>query len=153
MKNGILLQDANEELHMLEIYYGEAKGKTNLSVGAAVRAALREKDVLLVSFEDDYGGCKNLFDYVPHITRLTLPLSAGVREYFDHAARMAMTFRYAVLVLDGVFDKIDEKTLSTAEVYEFLSNAPDSMEIICTGVKAPEKFLSIADEVIEMKKI
>ena len=136
---------------MLEIYYGEAKGKTSLSIGTAVRAALREKNVLLVSFEEDYGGYKDLFDYAPHITRLTLPQSAGVREYFDHAARMAMTFRYAVLVLDGVFDKVAEEKLSAAEVYEFLSNAPDSVEIVCTGAHVPEKFLSIADEVVEMK--
>ena len=137
---------------MLEIYYGEAKGKTNLSVGAAVRAALREKNVLLVSFEPEYGGYERLFEHAPHITRLTLPATAGVREYFDHAVRMAMSFRYAVLVLDGVFDAVAEQLLSASEVYEFLSNAPDSVEIVCTGKTVDEKFLSIADEIVEMHK-
>ena len=137
---------------MLEIYYGEAKGKTNLCVGAAVRAALREKNVLMVSFDPENGGFERLFDYAPHITRLTLPQSAGVREYFDHAARMAMTFRYAMLVFDGVFDMVAQDRLSSAEVYEFLSNAPDSVEMICTGVSVPEKFLSIANETVLMTK-
>ena len=137
---------------MLLIYYGEARGKTSLCVGAAVRAALREKNVLLVSFEPEYGGYKRLFDFAPHITRLTLPASAGVREYFDHAVRMAMTFHYAVLVLDGVFDAVAEKKLSVSEVYGFLSNAPDSVEIICTGESVDEKFLLIADEVVVLKK-
>ena len=138
---------------MLEIYYGEAKGKTSLCVGAAVRAALREKNVLMVSFDPEYGGYEKLFDYAPQIMRLSLPESAGVREYFDHAARMAMTFHYSMLVFDGVFDKLADNTLSAAEVYEFLSNAPDSVEIICTGVTVPEKFLSIADEIVVMKKL
>lgn len=138
---------------MMEIYYGEAKGKTSLCTGAAVLAALREKNVLLVSFDADYSDYKKLFDIAPHITRLTLPQSAGVREYFDHAARMAMTFRYSVLILDGVFDSVADGKLSAAEVYEFLSNAPDSVEIICTGKSAPEKFLAIADDAVEMKKM
>ena len=137
---------------MLEIYYGEAKGKTSLCMGVAVRAALKEKNVLLVSFEEDYADYGKLFDAAPQITRLKLPQSAGVREYFDHAARMAMTFRYAVLILDGVFDSIAREALSTAEVYEFLSNAPDSMEIICTGITVQEKFLPLADEIVELRK-
>ena len=141
-----------EAVSMLEIYYGEAKGKTSLCTGVAVKAALKEKNVLLVSFEEEYGDYGRLFEMAPHITRLTLPQDAGVREYFDHAARMAMTFRYAVLILDGVFDSVERGALSESEVYEFLSNAPDSMEIICTGVTVRERFLPLADEIVEMKK-
>ncbi|MBQ3264552.1 MAG: cob(I)yrinic acid a,c-diamide adenosyltransferase [Ruminococcus sp.] len=136
---------------MLAFYYGEAKGKTGLCVGAAVRAALREKNVLLVSFEAD-GGYEKLFDYAPHIARLSLPESAGVRELFDHAVRMAMTFRYTVLILDGVFDAVENDKLSAAEVHEFLSNAPDSMEVICTGRTVQERFLPLADEMVELIK-
>ena len=137
---------------MLEIYYGEAKGKTTLCTGAAVRAALKKKNVLMVSFENTDEDFGELFEIAPHITRLTLPANAGVREYFDHAARIAMTFRYSVLILDGVFDSVEKQKLSISEVYGFLSNAPDSVEIICTGQKVQDRFLTIADEVVQMKK-
>lgn len=137
---------------MVEYYFGEARGKTSLCTGVAVREALKEKNVLLVSFEADYGDYDKLFDIAPHITRLSLPQSAGVREYFDHAVRMAMTFRYSVLILDGVFDSVAQQKLSASEVYEFLSNAPDSVEIICTGKQVQEKFLALADEIVELKK-
>ncbi|WP_407382726.1 cob(I)yrinic acid a,c-diamide adenosyltransferase [Ruminococcus sp.] len=137
---------------MLEIYYGTARGKTSLCVGAAVRAALREKNVLLVSFDPVESDHKKLFDAIPHITALALPASADVREFFDHAARMAMSFRYTVLVFDGVFDVLAEDRLSAAEVYEFLSNAPDSIEIICTGAAIPKKFFPLADHMVELKK-
>lgn len=137
---------------MLEIVYGEARGKTNLCIGAAVRAALKGMDVLLVSFEPEYGGYERLFDHAPHITRLTLPQTAGLREYFDHAVRMALTFRYGMLVLDGVFDAVEEERLSTTEVYEFLSNAPDSIQIICSGKTVDDKTLAVADEIIELRQ-
>lgn len=141
-----------EAVSVLEIYFGEANGKTSLCTGAAVIAALKKKNVLMVSFENDFDDFGKLFEIAPHITRLTLPPNASVREYFDHAARISMTFRYSVLVLEGVFDSVERKKLSASEVYEFLSNAPDSVEIICTGQKVQERFLKIADEVVEMKK-
>ncbi len=141
-----------EAVGVIEIYYGDAKGKTRLCTGAAISAALKKKNVLMVSFCDDYGDDSELFEIAPHITRLTLPANAGMREYFDHAARIAMTFRYSVLILDGVFDSVEKRLLSISEVYEFLSNAPDSLEIICTGQKVQERFLSLADEIVELKK-
>lgn len=136
----------------MEIYFGEARGKTNLCTGAAVRAALKKKNVLMVIFETDYDDYGKLFETASHITRLTLPSNAGVREYFDHAARIAMTFRYSVLIFDGIFDSVAKGSLSISEVYEFLSNAPDSVEIICTGKEVQERFLTVADEIVELKK-
>lgn len=141
-----------EAVGVLEIYYGDKKGKTRMCTGAAISAALKKKNVLMVSFGADYEDYSELFEIAPHITRLTLPANAGVREYFDHAARIAMTFRYSVLILDGVFDSVEKQQLSISEVYEFLSNAPDSLEIICTGQKVQERFLKIADEIVELKK-
>ncbi len=141
-----------EAVGVLEIYYGDKKGKTRMCTGAAISAALKKKNVLMVSFGADYEDYSELFEIAPHITRLTLPANAGVREYFDHAARIAMTFRYSVLILDGVFDSVEKQQLSISEVYEFLSNAPDSLEIICTGQRVQERFLKIADEIVELKK-
>lgn len=141
-----------EAVGVLEIYYGDAKGKISLCTGAAVMAALRKKNVLMVIFETEYDDYDKLIEMAPHITRLTLPANAGVREYFDHAARIAMTFRYSVLIFDGIFDIISKRDLSISEVYEFLSNAPDSVEIICTGKTVQDRFAAIADELVEMKK-
>ena len=141
-----------EAVGVIEIYYGDTKGKTRLCTGAAIGAALKKKNVLMVGFCADYEDYSELFEIAPHITRLTLPANAGVREYFDHAVRIAMTFRYSVLILDGVFDSVEKQALSISEVYEFLSNAPDSLEIICTGQKVQERFLALADEIVELKK-
>ena len=137
---------------MLEIYYGEGKGKERVCIGAAITAALRDKNVLLVNFQQRVDNYDKLFAIAPHLTRLTLEPNTGVREYFDHAVRMALSFQYSVLILHGVFDSVESGKLSAAEVYEFLSNAPDSIEIICTGTSVQEKFLPLANEIVEMKQ-
>ena len=84
---------------MLEIYYGEGKGKERVCIGAAITAALRDKNVLLVNFQQKVDNYDKLFAIAPHLTRLTLEPNTGVREYFDHAVRMALSFQYSVLIL------------------------------------------------------
>lgn len=138
---------------MVEIYYGDEKSRLRMCIGAAVAAALREKNVLVADFTRIDSGYGRLFDIVPHITRLTLTPNAGVQEYFDHAVRIALSFQYSALILYDIFDTVAEGRLSAAEVYEFLSNAPDSIEIICTGQSADEKFCRIADEIVELSAL
>ena len=138
---------------MLEIYYGDAKIKDRLCIGVAITAALRDKNVLLVNFQQDVANYDKLFDVAPHLTRLTLAPHVGVRGYFDHAVHIALSLRFEVLILHGIFDMVDLGQLAAGEVYEFLSNAPDSIEIICTGHSVGEKFLHLADEAVEMSPL
>lgn len=138
---------------MIEIYFGDAKGKTRLCVGAAIQTALKGQNVLLASFCEDYGSYHKLFDMAPHITRLTPQQSLSVRDYFDGAVRTALTLKCSALILDGVFDMTAQNKLSPQEVYEFLSNAPDSLDIICTGNTVDERFLTLADNAVRMTYI
>ncbi len=137
---------------MLEIYYGDEKSRVRMCVGAAVQAALRERSVLLVSFTGDYAGYGRLFEITPYITRPNAQLSVGERELFDSAVRTALSFKYTVLILDGVFDAVENGRIGAAEAYEFLSNAPDSIEIICTGKRVDARFLSLADNAVRMSQ-
>ena len=93
---------------------------------------------------------KHVLDAVEFSEATTLEPHVGVRGYFDHAVRMALSLRHEVLILHGIFDMVDTGQLAAGEVYEFLSNAPDSIEIICTGHTVDKKFLRIADEAVEM---
>ena len=149
---------------MLEIYYGDAKYKNRLCAGAAIRAAIKQKNVLFVSFMSvDPQSDKLLCSREPNIILMQpdMPvtpeelsdekraqLSRVIREFFDKAIRMALTFKYQVLLLDRIFDVISADLLSSSEVYEFLSDAPDMLEIICTGHEPEQRFLALADESI-----
>ena len=151
---------------MLKIYYGDAKNKNRLCIGAAVLAAVKERHVLFVQFvrgaETDN---KLLCDHASNIMYMEpeIPISLdnldkdkrvqverSATEFFDRAVRMALTFKYEVLLLDRIFDMVEEDLLPVSQVYEFLSDAPDRVEIICTGDAVEDRFISLADEAVEM---
>ena len=72
---------------------------------------------------------------------------------FDSSVTTALTERYDMVILDEIFDVINCEMISEAEVFEFVANAPVSMEIVMTGHNPPERFIEIADYVTEFKKI
>ena len=64
-----------------------------------------------------------------------------------------MSQRYDMIVLDEIFDAVNEGMLSESEVFEFIANAPDGIEIVMTGHNPPERFIEAADYVTEFKKV
>lgn len=155
---------------MVHIYYGDGKGKTTAAVGLAARAAGSKMKVLFVQFlKTEFSGERHTLSHTENVTLTLCPLelkftfdmdekekaqAAKVfKGIFDSSVTTALTERYDVVVLDEVFDAINYGMLSEAEVYEFVTNAPVSMEIVMTGHNPPEKFFEIADYVTEMKKI
>lgn len=155
---------------MVHIYYGDGKGKTTAAVGLAARAAGSKMKVLFVQFlKTEFSGERHTLSHTENVTLTLCPLelkftfdmdekekaqaSKIFKEIFDRSVTTALTERYDVVVLDEIFDAINYGMLSEAEVYEFVTNAPVSMEIVMTGHNPPEKFFEIADYVTEMKKI
>lgn len=155
---------------MVHIYYGDGKGKTTAAVGLAARAAGSKMKVLFVQFlKTEFSGERHTLSHTENVTLTLCPLelkftfdmdekekaqaSKIFKGIFDSSVTTALTERYDVVVLDEIFDAINYGMLSEAEVYEFVTNAPVSMEIVMTGHNPPEKFFEIADYVTEMKKI
>lgn len=155
---------------MIHIYYGDGKGKTTAAIGLAVRAAGSNMKVLVVQFlKTEFSGERNLLSNIDNVTLLTCPLElkftvdmtdaerqqAAVlfRGMFERSAATSLSERYDMIVLDEIFDVMNEGMLSEAQVYEFITNAPNSIEIVMTGHNPSERFLAEADYVTEMKKI
>ena len=155
---------------MVHIYYGDGKGKTTAAVGLAARAAGSKMKVLFVQFlKTEFSGERHTLSHTENVTLTLCPLelkftfdmdekekaqaSKVFKGIFDSSVTTALTERYDVVVLDEIFDAINFGMLSESEVYEFVTNAPVSMEIVMTGHNPPEKFFEIADYVTEMKKI
>ena len=133
---------------MVELYCGSRERRARILTGIAVRAAAREKNVLYVSFGRDNPDCGRLFETLG-VTLLSSQ-NNSVREYFDGAVRMAITFKYHVLIFDDILDLAAEGSIPCAELLEFLSDAPDSMEVICGGETADGRFLRLADEAVRL---
>ena len=155
---------------MKHIYYGDGKGKTTAAIGLAVRAAGSKMKVLFVQFlKTEFSGERHIRSHTENVTLTFCPLELKFtfdmddkekaqaakifKGIFDNAVTTALTEKYDMVVLDEVFEAINAHMLSESEVYEFITNAPSSMEIVMTGHNPPQKFMDCADYITEFKKI
>lgn len=155
---------------MKHIYYGDGKGKTTAAIGLAVRAAGSKMKVLFVQFlKTEFSGERHILSHTENVTLTFCPLELKFtfemddkekaqaakifKGIFDNAVTTALTEKYDMVVLDEVFEAINAHMLTESEVYEFITNAPSSMEIVMTGHNPPQKFMDCADYITEFKKI
>ncbi len=155
---------------MKHIYYGDGKGKTTAAIGLAVRVAGSKMKVLFVQFlKTEFSGERHILSHTENVTLTFCPLELKFtfdmddkekvqaakifKGIFDNAVTTALTEKYDMVVLDEVFEAINAHMLSESEVYEFITNAPSSMEIVMTGHNPPQKFMDCADYITEFKKI
>lgn len=155
---------------MVQLYYGDGKGKTTAAIGLAVRAAGSKMKVLFVQFlKTEFSGERHILSHTENVTLTFCPLELKFtfdmddkekaqaakifKGIFDNAVTTALTEKYDMVVLDEVFEAINAHMLSESEVYEFITNAPSSMEIVMTGHNPPQKFMDCADYITEFKKI
>ena len=154
---------------MIHAYYGDGKGKSTAAAGAALRAAGNRMRVMYVQFlKTENTGERLALQSIDGITLTSCPLelkftyemddrerqqvSMMYRGIFERAVSITLSDRYDMIVLDEVFDVINEGMLSESSVFEFISNAPNNSEIIMTGRKPPKRFIDAADYVTEFKK-
>lgn len=155
---------------MIHVYYGDGKGKTTAAVGLAVRAAGSNMKVMFVQFlKTEFSGERHILSNLENVSLTVCPdelkftfdmsdaerqqASALFRGIFERSAATALSERYDMIVLDEVFDIMNEGMLSEADVFEFITNAPVSIEIVMTGHDPAQRFTDAADYVTEMKKI
>ena len=155
---------------MIHVYYGDGKGKTTAAVGLAVRAAGSNMKVMFVQFlKTEFSGERHILSNLENVSLTACPdelkftfdmsdaerqqASALFRRIFERSAATALSERYDMIVLDEVFDIMNEGMLSEADVFEFITNAPVSIEIVMTGHDPAQRFTDAADYVTEMKKI
>ncbi|MBQ9673692.1 MAG: cob(I)yrinic acid a,c-diamide adenosyltransferase [Ruminococcus sp.] len=154
---------------MLHIYYGNGKGKTTAAVGLAVRAAGRNLNVLFAQFlkTEDSGErfalkkldninlvpCPDKLKFVAQMTEEEkLECRKYSRNIFDQSIRNALMGSYNMIIFDEIFTAIEHNMLSEGELFDFLANAPQNLEVILTGHNPSERVLALADYATEMVK-
>lgn len=155
---------------MKHIYYGDGKGKTTAAVGLAVRAAGSKLKVLFVQFlKTEFSGERHMLSHMENVTLTFCPLelkftfemdekekaqaSKVFKGIFERSVTTALTEKYDMVIFDEIIEAINANMLSESEVFEFITNAPTSMEIVMTGHNPPQRFIDIADYVTEFKNI
>lgn len=151
---------------MVQLYYGDGKGKTTAAVGAAVRAAGAGASVLFVSFYKDGSSCE-----VAALERLGVQCLFP-REQFQMFCpvtaekQAALAADYArllteidvvaadcfLVVLDEGADAFAGDLLPQQAVLDFLQRHGKDREIILTGHSLPADLAPLCDYVTRMTK-
>lgn len=145
---------------MIQLYYGEGKGKTTAAFGQALRAAGRGRRVIIAQFlKSEDSGERRSMELVPHVLLLPLPEQLPFvfqmdviqrAEYEEFAARLLrdavlLAEQDSVVVLDEVLGAIETDILPLEAVLDCLGELPESCEVVITGRKAPAELLERAD--------
>lgn len=152
----------------IQVYTGNGKGKTTAALGLAFRAAGHGKKVYIGQFlkGQAYGELTAAKKLAPYIT-----IEQFGRKGFIHVnknpddedlrraknglqkcLKAMLSLKYRIIILDEINVAVYFKLLTEAEVFKFLEQKPEEVEIVLTGRYAPASFLKKADLVTEMKE-
>ena len=152
---------------LIQVYFGNGKGKTTAALGLALRAAGRGKEVLIVQFMKkwDYGELHSI-QLIPQITIKTCGTKDFVhkgkakeidyqeaKKAFTEGVQAAKSGQYDIIIFDELNVAIYFELLELQQVLDFLEEKPEKAEIIITGRNAPKEIIDKADLVTEMCEI
>lgn len=156
------------EQGLVQVYTGEAKGKSTAAFGLALRAAGHGLKVLIIQFmkTPDYGEHRSFRRLAPEIEVKTFGRKGfihrgGARpEDYDQAAAALACAREAmlsgtvdILILDEINNALFFGLLKEKEVLGFLQERPPQVEVVLTGRNAPAGVIAAADLVTEMRQV
>ncbi|WP_297421521.1 cob(I)yrinic acid a,c-diamide adenosyltransferase [Clostridium sp.] len=159
------------ETGLIHIYCGDGKGKTTAAMGLGMRAAGRDKKVLLTQFlkDNDTGELisieklgenftvfkgtpvKKFFKFMNEEEQIATKTEHEKR--FKEVTQKAKDENFDLLILDEAIASTNLDLISLDGVIEFLENKPKGLEVVLTGRNPNEKLIELADYVSEIKAV
>lgn len=159
------------ELGLIHIYCGDGKGKTTAAMGLGMRAAGRNKKVLLTQFlksnkTGELNSIEKLSEFF-HVVKGVpakkfvwnmneeekLEVKKEHTNRFREVTKKVIEEEYDLLILDEVIATINRDFVMLNEVIDFLKNKPKGLEVVMTGRNPKEELIELADYVSEIKAI
>ncbi|MFQ5819233.1 MAG: cob(I)yrinic acid a,c-diamide adenosyltransferase [Candidatus Heimdallarchaeota archaeon] len=153
------------EKGLIQVYFGQGKGKTTAALGLAFRAVGRGLRVHMIQFMKgyDYGElhavkASGLFeitqfgspDFVSEATQMDLEMG---KEGLEFAKKIIMEGEYDIVILDEIGMAIEHSIIDVNDVLELLDNKSNEIELILTGARMHPKLLERADLITEMRLV
>jgi cob(I)alamin adenosyltransferase len=164
---------SKDELGLVQVFWGDGKGKTTAALGTALRALGHGFRVHLIQFFK--GGSKSDFQEYGELIALrrfdnfsyeqfgisdwimgkpTSEQREVGRRALEASERAISSGEYDLVILDEILYAIQLRVLSTAEVLELLKHEAPRTEVILTGSRQRlSEIEAAADLVTEVKKI
>ena len=151
---------------MIQCYFGNGKGKTTASVGAAIRYLGCNKKVLYVSFLKNATSSElNILKNLPGLTLKIPPVSYQLfdnrnaeknKEFFDAYTMFfqeelnKMASEFDMIVLDEILDVLKFSYLSQDLFSNYLKSWSKTTEIVLTGHRITPQIFELCDYVSEI---
>lgn len=153
---------------LVQIYYGDGKGKTTAAIGLGVRACGNDMKVHLVQFLKANDSCelvtlRKIENFSLGDAPCSLPFwfnmnerqKSDYRRYaaqlFDSAAEKAERGDIDVLILDEILDAVNIEALPEKSLLDFLDRKPEKLEVVLTGHSVPRAVEDRADYISYIK--
>lgn len=154
--------ECRESKGLIHIYCGDGKGKTTAALGLALRAAGREKRVLIVRFlKTEDSGEVPILKRIPRIALIPCEKTFGFLSSMSEEAKkeaaewygtllertisMAVENTWDVLVMDEAVTACQKGMIEERRLVQFLKEKPDRLEVVLTGRDPSDRLLSEAD--------
>ena len=159
------------ERGVIQIYYGEGRGKSTAALGNALRKADAGKNVIIVQFlkakKEEPGELLQRLE--PEIKFFRFEKSSAEYASLDEAAReeekmnirnglnfakkVLSTGECDLLILDEVLGLIDVGILSVEELRTLISAKTEETTVIMTGIQLSDEVCMLADEVSKIETV
>ncbi len=150
----------------IHVYTGNGKGKTTAAFGLAMRAAGREKKVIIIQFmkpDKGYGeqvSARKLgIEIYPFGTDRFVSKKNPQKEDIEKAnkalefAKEKLKEIYDVMILDEINVALDFNLIKLEDVLSLLDSLPEKTELILTGRYAKDEIIKRAHLVTEMHEV
>lgn len=146
---------------------GPGKGKSSAAIGVVVRAVARDWPVAVVQFlksgqwrTGEEKVCRQLgvdwwamgegFTWDSADLTKDQAVAAGA---WAHAKALIAAGEHRLVVLDEVTYPVNWGWIALEDVVQAISGRPDHVNIVCTGRKAPDGLVEVADTVSEIASV
>lgn len=153
------------ERGMIQVYYGEGRGKSTAALGNALRKADAGKNVIIIQFlkaktEEPGEVLQRLepeikFFRFEKLAECFADLSeeekreesVNMKNGLNFARKVLSTSECNLLILDEVLGLVDAGVISVEELKHVIESRTEGTDVILTGRRLPEELFEIADEI------
>lgn len=162
------------EKGLVQLYYGDGKGKTSAAVGSAIRAAGCGMKVFFYQFlKQPISGEVSVLKSIENIhymdnsvaSPFLFNLSPAQQEYYralytkevQKLKEELFSAKYDMFILDEAIDAYNLEILKAEDLYDMMENKPETTELIITGHEyqgiSIEEIIERSDYVSCIKKV
>lgn len=158
----------NDNTGILQLYYGDGKGKTSSAVGQAVRAAGNGFTVYFVQFIKSCRGSGeiNVLEKLPGIVYRAFGTGKFLKKSeigeedrkivysgMEFVRKTISNKAADMLVLDEIGAVLELGIVSAEEILDLLNSGKGWLDIVLTGQSFPAPIIKAADLITRMEKV